>query len=148
MNLRNKTTLEFRTVLGSPLGVPNSQVSLYSTYSTWSMLRQRQNYMCFHLWSHKPMECIFFWKSNSRYMYVTYIMYISIVKLYQVTIQQCARLLLTYYHDYHSAHSVDTSQWCFSLDNLSWLFAIEANLNTTGHLWLIINNISNIQYKK
>ncbi len=29
MNLRNKTTLEFRTVLGSPLGVPNSPVSLY-----------------------------------------------------------------------------------------------------------------------
>ena len=29
MNLRNKTTLEFRTDFGSPLGVPNSQVSLY-----------------------------------------------------------------------------------------------------------------------
>ncbi len=29
MNLRNKTTLEFRTVFGSPLGDPNSQVSLY-----------------------------------------------------------------------------------------------------------------------
>ncbi len=29
MNLRNKTTLEFRTVFGSPLGVPNFQVSLY-----------------------------------------------------------------------------------------------------------------------
>ncbi len=35
MNLRNKTTLEFRTVFGSPLSVPNSQVSLYlqSVYS-------------------------------------------------------------------------------------------------------------------
>ncbi len=29
MDLRNKTTSEFRTVFGSPLGVPNSQVPLY-----------------------------------------------------------------------------------------------------------------------
>ncbi len=29
MDLRNKTTSEFRTVLDSPFGVPNSQVSLY-----------------------------------------------------------------------------------------------------------------------
>ncbi len=29
MDLRNKTTSEFRTVFHSPLGVPNSQVSLY-----------------------------------------------------------------------------------------------------------------------
>ncbi len=29
MDLRNKTTSEFRTVFLSPLGVPNSQVSLY-----------------------------------------------------------------------------------------------------------------------
>ncbi len=29
MDLRNKTTSEFRTALGSPLGVPNSQVALY-----------------------------------------------------------------------------------------------------------------------
>ncbi len=28
-NLRNKTTSEFRTVFHSPVGVPNSQVSLY-----------------------------------------------------------------------------------------------------------------------
>ncbi len=28
MNLRNKTTSEFRTVFYSPLGVPNSQVPL------------------------------------------------------------------------------------------------------------------------
>ncbi len=30
MDLRKKTTSEFRTVFPSPLGVPNSQVSLYS----------------------------------------------------------------------------------------------------------------------
>ena len=30
MDLRNKTTSEFRTVFHSPLGVPNFQVSLYS----------------------------------------------------------------------------------------------------------------------
>ncbi len=29
MDLGNKTTSEFRTVFDSPLGVPNSQVSLY-----------------------------------------------------------------------------------------------------------------------
>ncbi len=29
MDLRNKTTLEFRTVFHSPVGVPNSQVQLY-----------------------------------------------------------------------------------------------------------------------
>ena len=29
MDLRNKTTSEFSTVLDSPLGVPNSQVPLY-----------------------------------------------------------------------------------------------------------------------
>ncbi len=29
MDMRNKTTPEFRTVLDSPLGVPNSQVSPY-----------------------------------------------------------------------------------------------------------------------
>ncbi len=29
MDLRNKTTSEFRTVFDSPLGVPKSQVSLY-----------------------------------------------------------------------------------------------------------------------
>ncbi len=29
MDLRNKTTSEFRTVFDSPLGVPNSQVPLY-----------------------------------------------------------------------------------------------------------------------
>ncbi len=29
INLRNKTTSEFRTVFDSPLGVPNSQVPLY-----------------------------------------------------------------------------------------------------------------------
>ncbi len=29
MDSRNKTTSEFRTVLDSPLGVPNSQVPLY-----------------------------------------------------------------------------------------------------------------------
>ncbi len=29
MDLRNKTTSEFRTVLDSPFGVPNSQVPLY-----------------------------------------------------------------------------------------------------------------------
>ncbi len=29
MDLRNKTTSEFRNVFHSPLGVPNSQVSLY-----------------------------------------------------------------------------------------------------------------------
>ena len=32
MDLRNKTTSEFRTVLDSPLGVPNSQVPLYCQY--------------------------------------------------------------------------------------------------------------------
>ncbi len=30
MDLRKKTTSEFRTVLDTPLGVPNSQVSLYN----------------------------------------------------------------------------------------------------------------------
>ncbi len=29
MDLRNKTTSEFRTVIHIPVGVPNSQVSLY-----------------------------------------------------------------------------------------------------------------------
>ncbi len=29
MDLRNNTTSEFRTVFDSPLGVPNSEVSLY-----------------------------------------------------------------------------------------------------------------------
>ena len=29
MDLRNKTTSEFKIVLDSPLGVPNSQVQLY-----------------------------------------------------------------------------------------------------------------------
>ncbi len=32
MDLRNKTISEFRTVLDSPLGVPNSKVSLYLVF--------------------------------------------------------------------------------------------------------------------
>ncbi len=39
MNLRNKTTLEFRTVFDSPLGVPNSQVSLYMYVGTFAVIR-------------------------------------------------------------------------------------------------------------
>ncbi len=39
MDLRNKTTSEFRTVFGSPLGVPNSQVSLY-LYNSYCIKRQ------------------------------------------------------------------------------------------------------------
>ncbi len=32
MDLRNKTTSEFRTVLDSPLGFPNFQVPLYTVF--------------------------------------------------------------------------------------------------------------------
>ena len=35
MDLRNKTTSEFRRVFHSPLGVPNSQVSLYISFSAY-----------------------------------------------------------------------------------------------------------------
>ncbi len=41
MNLRNKTASEFRAVFDSPLGVPNSQVSLYKGYPV-SNLRSNQ----------------------------------------------------------------------------------------------------------
>ena len=38
MDLRNKTTSEFRTVFDSPLGVPNSQVPLYIELVTVQVL--------------------------------------------------------------------------------------------------------------
>ncbi len=41
MDLRNKTTAEFRTVLDSPLGVPNSQVPLYFLFHAKGSLHLR-----------------------------------------------------------------------------------------------------------
>ncbi len=44
MNLRNKTTSEFRTVFGSTMGVPNSQVSLYLKQLLPTLINQCTRY--------------------------------------------------------------------------------------------------------
>ncbi len=51
MDLRNKTTSEFRTVFGSPLGVPNSQVALYISVwhgisHSWGIFTLYIKYVC------------------------------------------------------------------------------------------------------
>ncbi len=64
MNLRNRTTLEFRTVLGSPLGVPNSQVSLYIRL----ILKQGLALKC-SLKVHGNFLCLMFMDKIYMYMY-------------------------------------------------------------------------------
>ena len=56
MDMRNKTTSEFRTSFDSPLGVPNSQVPLYFYFQYWvGQLQWYVFYLSAQLKIHKTM---------------------------------------------------------------------------------------------
>ncbi len=57
MDLRNKTTPEFRTVFLSPLGVPNSQVSLYIAFHAFSHPRR------IFMWRVCAMRTVMEWRN-------------------------------------------------------------------------------------
>ena len=59
MDLRNKTTSEFRTVLDSPLGDPNSQVPLY-------LFSSEDHNRCVRFWN--GLQWLDDWKKGLLYL--------------------------------------------------------------------------------